>query len=55
MFGIYYTKVIYKMYTEVFTFCVNTINLILQEVKYIWNVRYNGKCITHKGEQKKWN
>jgi hypothetical protein len=40
------------MDTEVFTFCVNTINLILQKVKYIWNVRYNGECLTQGGTEK---
>lgn len=45
--GIYCTKIIYKtMVTEMLSSCVNTINLILQEVKYIWNVWYNGKCST---------
>jgi hypothetical protein len=54
MFVFYYTKVIYKiMDTEVLTSCVNTINLILQEVKYVWNVRCNGKCSTHIGVQKR--
>jgi hypothetical protein len=53
MFVVYYTKVKYKiMDTEVFTFCVNTINLILQKVKYIWNVRYNGECLTQGGTEK---
>jgi hypothetical protein len=36
---IYCTKIIYKtVVTEMLASCVNTIKLILQEVKYVWNV-----------------
>lgn len=45
--GIYFTNIVYKtMVTEMLASYVNTINLILQEVKYIWNVRRDGKCST---------
>jgi hypothetical protein len=36
------------MVTEMLASCVNTMNLILQEVKYNWNVWYNGN-VQHKG------